>query len=64
MQKGYTGTDTALDYLFEHATEVEVTQVVVAGTAIAVIEIDGDPMPIYAPPEKGITVANGKVSLT
>lgn len=64
MQKGYTGTDTALDYLFEHATEVEAEQVQVAGTAIAVIEIDGDPMPIYAPPEKGITVANGKVSLS
>lgn len=64
MQKGYTGADSALDYLFEHAAEVEAEQVLIAGTAIAVIEIDGDPMPIYAPPQKGIIVANGKVSLT
>ena len=64
MQKGYTGTDTALQYLFDNATEVEAEQVLVAGTAIAVIEVDGDPMPIYAPSQKGITVSNGKVSLT
>ena len=27
MQKGYTGTDTALQYLFDNATEVEAEQV-------------------------------------
>lgn len=64
MQKGYTGTDTALQYLFDNATEVEAEQVLIEGTAIAVIKIDGDPMTIYAPPPKGITVSNGKVSLT
>lgn len=65
MQKGYTGADKALDYLFDNATEVEVTQVQTTGTAIAVIEVDGDPLPIYAPiDDRGITVANGKVSFS
>lgn len=64
MQKGYTGTDTALQYLFENATEVEVTQELVQGTKIATLEIDGQTLFLYAPPAKGITVSNGKVSLT
>lgn len=64
MQKGYTGTDTALQYLFENASEVEVTQELVQGVKIATVEIDGQQILLYAPDKVGITVANGKVSLS
>lgn len=64
MQKGYTGTDKALEYLFENASEVEVTQELVQGVKIATIEIDGQPLFLYAPDKGGIVVANGKVSLS
>lgn len=64
MQKGYTGTDTALQYLFENASEVEVTQELVQGVKIATVEIDGQQLFLYAPDKGGIVVANGKVSLS
>lgn len=64
MQKGYTGTDTALQYLFENATEVEVTQELVQGVKIATVEVDGQSIFLYAPDVGGITVVNGKVSLS
>lgn len=49
MQKGYTGFDKALKYLFQNANEVGFTPILESGTPIGTLEIDGVPITVYAP---------------
>lgn len=54
MIKQYRGADRALSYLFEHANEVEVTQLLTTGTPSATIEIDGTQIILYSDDGQGL----------
>lgn len=57
MQKGYTGADRALQYLFAHATATEAIQTLISGTEIARLTIDGEELVLYAPTPQAISAA-------
>lgn len=49
MQKGYTGADRAIAYLFLNATKTEIDQILDEGQHIANVTIDGRVIELYAP---------------
>lgn len=49
MQETYSGSDKRIKYLFDNASEVNVTQTLQGGTKIASISVDGNSTDLYAP---------------
>lgn len=62
MQKGYTGSDRRIAYLFDHATETSAEQVLVSGTKIATVTIDGQEIDLYAPEGTEVTITQVQAS--
>lgn len=61
MVASYNGADRRLAYLFENATEVSVEQVLVSGTPIGKITVDGTELTLYCTPGGGSNVTYSEV---
>lgn len=64
MQATYSGADQRLQYLFQNASNVEVTQIQSTGTKIATIAVDGTGVDLYAPSGGAGNVSDVRVNGT